>query len=350
MSEIPFPAGIFIYIGNRMVTGIPVFTAFMALGFMAALFFTRYDSKNKMLDEHHVQNAVLLAFFFGLLGARFFILFEQWHKIWVPGTNLISGLYYLLFFKHGLNELYPQQKLLGVYDVLLSNSGFVFFGGLIFGFIAIYLYFKINKISIAPYLDTFALAIALSYPIGRIGCMISGDGCFGQSCPIDFFPISVIYGPENGICNTDPAFQSQNPLYCTYGTAVWNTPLIEASVSFATFGILFFKAQNHLPNMMISAIVLMQNSITRFFVEFIRLNDAVWPILKPPVIYIENQEIELIHLTKIIHGMDKNLLASFYRHWYWYGFTSAQIISIFLFFIGMTLWIYIYKKHAGKKQ
>ncbi len=71
----------------------------------------------------------------------------------------------------------------------VMQNGFVFYGGLIGGFIGLVVYCKIYKESYTDYLDIFAVSVPLGHVFGRIGCFISGC-CFGM--PHEGF-LSVIY-------------------------------------------------------------------------------------------------------------------------------------------------------------
>ncbi len=62
---------------------------------------------------------------------------------------------------------------------LLSFSGLSFLGGLIIGGAAVIWYAKKNNISIVHLADVAAVVMPLSYAVGRLGCQVSGDGCWG---------------------------------------------------------------------------------------------------------------------------------------------------------------------------
>jgi len=64
---------------------------------------------------------------------------------------------------------------------LLSFSGLTFYGGLIFGCLAVLYYANKQKISIKHILDSSAPGLMLAYGIGRIGCHLAGDGDWGIS-------------------------------------------------------------------------------------------------------------------------------------------------------------------------
>ena len=62
---------------------------------------------------------------------------------------------------------------------IFSFMGLTFYGGLIVGSAAVIIYARRQKIAVLPLIDSAAPAIALAYGVGRLGCHMSGDGCWG---------------------------------------------------------------------------------------------------------------------------------------------------------------------------
>ena len=63
--------------------------------------------------------------------------------------------------------------------VLWDSAGFAWFGGLVFGISALVAQGWWSRIGALKTLDLAAPAAAIGYGIGRIGCFLSGDGCYG---------------------------------------------------------------------------------------------------------------------------------------------------------------------------
>ncbi|HEV2223950.1 MAG TPA: prolipoprotein diacylglyceryl transferase [Candidatus Acidoferrales bacterium] len=70
-------------------------------------------------------------------------------------------------------ELFADPK------ILISQYGFAWFGGFLGGFIAFVLLARHYRIPLLEIFDAASPAAALGYGIGRIGCLISGDGDYG---------------------------------------------------------------------------------------------------------------------------------------------------------------------------
>ncbi len=65
--------------------------------------------------------------------------------------------------------------------VEIIKGGFVFFGGLIGGLSGIWIYTRLYKYPIAPYLDIYAVVLPLGHAFGRVGCFLAGC-CYGVPC------------------------------------------------------------------------------------------------------------------------------------------------------------------------
>ena len=116
----------------------------------------------------------------------------------------------------------------------------------------------------------------------------------------------------------------------THGVNVWNTPMMEAILSWILFAWMMLKLrhQNFKPGFMV-AIFLVWNGIARFLVEFLRINDALIPILDHPS--YKGQLIE--HHT---HGAVQG--AIYFENWHWYGFTQSQVFGLIIALVGL-IWI-----------
>jgi phosphatidylglycerol---prolipoprotein diacylglyceryl transferase len=73
----------------------------------------------------------------------------------------------------------PRELFAHPFDELLSRYGLAWFGGLIGGFAAWLLLARAKRISLLDSLDAGSAAAALGYGVGRLGCLLSGDGDYG---------------------------------------------------------------------------------------------------------------------------------------------------------------------------
>ncbi len=92
---------------------------------------------------------------------------------------VVAGLLGLLGAKIADNLENWDRFIADPISSLMSFSGLSFLGGLIVGGAAVVWYAKKNNIKIIHLADTAAVVLLLAYAIGRIGCQVSGDGCWG---------------------------------------------------------------------------------------------------------------------------------------------------------------------------
>lgn len=141
-----------------------------------------------------------------------FFVFEIWDQIFVETPGFDGKYLYPLTHWYG----FPGR--MALWDNLFSGSGLVFYGGFLFGILFVTLYMKFFKLDIPSYLDAAVPSMAIGYAIGRLGCWVSGDGCYGFATEMRI-PLLVF------------DYHGAHPS----GVPVWNTPLIESIVSFVFF-------------------------------------------------------------------------------------------------------------------
>ena len=146
------------------------------------------------------------------------------------------------------------------WKVLWDSAGFAWFGGLVFGISALLIQGRMAKIGALRTLDLAAPAAALGYGIGRIGCFLSGDGCYGIETKLPF-PWGMSF--PNGIEPT--------PL----GVRVFPTPLYELAAGLLIAWFLWRRAGKPHATGAIVGYYLLLSGIARFSVEFIRRNPHV---------------------------------------------------------------------------
>lgn len=142
--------------------------------------------------------------------------------------------------------------------VLWDTAGFAWFGGLVFGISALLIQGWWAKIGALRTLDLAAPAAAIGYGIGRIGCFLSGDGCYGIATSLPWgmsFP--------NGIEPTPP------------GVRVHPTPLYELGLGLLIGWYLWWRGGKRHKTGAIVGEYLVLTGIARFLVEFIRRNPKI---------------------------------------------------------------------------
>ncbi len=337
ISEIPFFGGLTILGRN----GISVFSIFLLIGFLSATALLRRELARKNLQSELADPILMITLVSSIIGSKVFYIWEIWDKIWIQEIGFGDTFQRVFFSWSGMSHVGGY----GLWPTLLSGGGLVFYGGLVFAFIAVIWYLRKKKVNVWAYGDSILLMMSLGYGFGRLGCFVSGDGCFGHAAAVDIPFITWVFGPADGLCPSDPNLAWKYPLVCTYGIRVWNTPILEAGVSFAFFavGMAKLRFMNFRPGMIV-ALMLIVNGCTRIFVEFFRVNDALIAFLKPPSVIVDGVERPLSHFASYenLMNLSQGSISServFYEHWHWYGITQSQLIALILVIISV-IWIY----------
>jgi phosphatidylglycerol:prolipoprotein diacylglycerol transferase len=145
--------------------------------------------------------------------------------------------------------------------VLFDRAGFAWFGGLLAGIAVLLWSGRQAKTGGLGMLDLAAPAVAVGYGVGRIGCLISGDGDYG-------IPTSLPWGMSfpHGLVPTD---QRVHP-----------TPIYEFLVALLIARYLWLRgkpgAKSALPLGQLTGEYLVLSGIARFLVEFIRINPRIY--------------------------------------------------------------------------
>ncbi|MBO4776572.1 MAG: prolipoprotein diacylglyceryl transferase [Lachnospiraceae bacterium] len=204
------------------------YSVMIALGFIVAMSLCLLKAKKEKKDGDVITDIGLIAVVGGFLGAKI--------------------LYFIVCFKDLLAHPKYYLSFPGVF------SGFVVYGGIIFGTAAVIVYAKIKKINAFEYLDFMVPFIAMVQGFGRIGCFLAGC-CYGA--PTDSF-LGVTF-PEGSLA---PA-----------GIKLWPTQLFSAVGDFAICGLLLLFAKKNKKTGNVCVLYAILYAIGRFAVEFFR-NDA----------------------------------------------------------------------------
>jgi phosphatidylglycerol:prolipoprotein diacylglycerol transferase len=205
---------------------VPTFGLMLWLAAVAAAFLMDRAFRRARVDADAV-GIVAITVVMGIIGAKL------WHVIDTP----------IEFREQG-------------WRVLWDSAGFAWFGGLSLGIAALIFQGWWAKVGAVRVLDLAAPAAAVGYGIGRIGCFLSGDGCYG-------IPTSLPWGMAfpNGI---EPTFVPVHP-----------TPLYELGAGLLIGAWLWWRGGKPHGTGAIVGQYLVLSGIARFLVEFIRRNPKV---------------------------------------------------------------------------
>ena len=188
----------------------------------------------------------------------------------------------------------PAEFFADPWPLLFSRTGFAWFGGFLGGFGVMLYLGRRAKLPMLEFLDACSPAATIGYGIGRIGCLLSGDGDYG-------IPTSLPWGMSfpNGIV---PTMERVHP-----------TPIYEFIVWLAIGAWLWRmgtkRAGQHKASGEIFCFYLILTGVARFLVEIIRINPRTF-----------------------------------------LGMSNAQTVSVLSVIAGMALWSWVKKAEKTKEQ
>jgi len=193
----------------------------IAIGLLACLFLACKRAKKVGLSEDICYGILYSGVILGFIGAKILYIFVEWDEFYSDPVSFIS------------------------------SSGFVVYGGLLFGMLGGFLYCTKKKVSFVSYLDLVVPSIALAQGFGRIGCFMAGC-CYGR--PTDSF-IGITF---------------HNSLYAPNNRALIPTQLLSAAGDFIIMGILLVLDKKVKKKGVLAGIYMVLYSIGRFVIEFFR--------------------------------------------------------------------------------
>jgi phosphatidylglycerol---prolipoprotein diacylglyceryl transferase len=237
---------------------IPTFGLMVACAMLAAYFVLRADlARRGIADKNSGESEALISFpcLAGFVGAKLYHLLES-----------------------------PTEFLADPVHQLLSPFGFAWFGGLIAGFatfafvawrITRHSAFSGNRVSLLTIFDAGSPAAALGYGIGRIGCLLSGDGDYGIPTALPW-GMSFPHGLVPTVERVHPTPIYEFIVACGITWWLWRMGASEHRLQAHTGSVAPSDARSssaptRRPGEVFAAYLVLTGA-ARFFVEFIRIN------------------------------------------------------------------------------
>ena len=204
--------------------GIHSFGLMLATAFITVVFVLQYELQRRGFVAELAGSIVMAAAVGGIVGAKIY-------------STLLDG-------SIDIRELF-------------STSGLVWYGGLIGGCLAVTIVVVRSPNPYLPTIDIIGPTLLLGYGIGRIGCLLAGDGDYG---PPSNLPWAMAF--PNGTVPTD--------------VPVHPTPIYESLMSFTFFGLLWSQRRRFeaVPGTTFG-LSLIFLGVERFIAEFWRITPRV---------------------------------------------------------------------------
>jgi phosphatidylglycerol:prolipoprotein diacylglycerol transferase len=253
----------------------------LVLAFLSSTWVAYQRARRERLDPEVIADMSFWLFLFGLVGARLFYCFEYW-----------------------------GGEIKNVWDVLQYwKGGVVYYGGIIGGVAAFFVYRWLRPFPLRPYMDVIAPAIAMGTLFGRLGCFLNGC-CFGDRCNL---PWAVSF-PRNS-----PPWTQQYSAGLIGPDAAGSLPVHPTQLYSAIDALVIF--------LLLSAFF----PLRRRDGEVIGLLMLVYPVTRFAIEYLRNDEGVFVA-----------------------GMTISQTISVGLFLAGCAYWAWLatlpkglYRDHAA---
>jgi phosphatidylglycerol:prolipoprotein diacylglycerol transferase len=164
--------------------------------------------------------------------------------------------------------------LMGDITTLWSRGGFVFWGGLIGGTVAVLYVAKLKKLSIMRIADVAAIGLAAAYSVGRTGCWAVGDD-YGRPWSSPFAVKFPEGAPPSTAGNMHALFGIPVPAGVSPETvlSVYPTQLMEVAMGFVMFLILWRLRDHDHAEGWLFGVYMVLAGIERFAIEFLRAKD-----------------------------------------------------------------------------
>jgi phosphatidylglycerol---prolipoprotein diacylglyceryl transferase len=240
----------------------------LVLAFVFSTWLAWWRAKRERLDPEVIVDIAFWLFLFGMIGARLFYCIEYW------GVEIKT-----------------------VWDALQYwKGGVVFYGGIVGGTAAFFVYRHFKPFPLRPFLDVVAPSIAVGTLFGRLGCFLNGC-CFGDTCQYPWAIAFPKYSPPWGQ-HVSLGLITRNAMY---SLPVHPTQLYSALDALVILLLLtaFYPLRRRDGEVM--GLLMLTYPVTRFLIEYLRNDEPA----------------------------------------YFAGMTPAQNISVLLLFSGFAYWAWL---------
>ena len=215
----------------------------LVLAFIGSTWLATWRARREKLDPDVILDMAFWIFFIGLVGARLFYCFQYWGR--------------------GINSLL---------DVLQYwKGGIVYYGGVLGGSIAFFVYRYFRPFPLRPYLDAIAPAIMVGTFFGRLGCFLNGC-CYGDVCNL---PWAVSFPKPSPPWDYEIA-RGLIPATATQSLPLHPTQLYSSLDSLVILILLWAFYPLRRRDGEVMGLLMVTYPITRFLIEYLRNDEGVF--------------------------------------------------------------------------
>jgi len=199
----------------------------LGVAFLICYWLLKREFQENKVDKNVADGLIFGAILGGILGAKIYFLLEHPDDLWRDPVGMI-----------------------------FTGNGLTWYGGLIGGIIAVLWAIRKQKGSRLLIINLTSPLLLLGYAIGRIGCLLAGDGDYGPPSNLPWamaFPTGLV-----------PTLQRVHP-----------TPIYETLFSALLFVILWKMRKRYSTPGIMFAVTLIAYGIERFVMEFWRLTPKI---------------------------------------------------------------------------
>ncbi len=172
------------------------------------------------------------------------------------------------------------------FGTVFSGAGLVWYGGLIGGFLAVVWWIRRKNLPFLLVADLMGPLLLLGQGMGRVGCFLSGDGCYGPPSDVPWamsFPNGVV-----------PTLEKVHP-----------TPLYDTILLVSFFFLLWMLRKKNFKPGTIFGLFGVFMGIERFFTEFYRTN--------PKTIFDALSQAQFISILLFLAGISLIIFVNIYK-------------------------------------
>lgn len=132
----------------------------LVLGVLGAIYVAKVLARQRGIDPEVFVNAGLLAMLSGIVGARLSHVLEEWGAYFPESASLGESLLKIINIRSG---------------------GLTYYGGFLLAVPVLLLYGRMKKVPLRVGMDITAPCIMIGLALGRVGCFLNGC-CYGAEC------------------------------------------------------------------------------------------------------------------------------------------------------------------------